>query len=174
VQEITACYRPKTPDIVATTGPEALAMLEQRAGGSLFTDMHAGRYERAELRRASRLRPLRFAQLGLYPRTQFRPAHTGYLFVAKPIGRRRREALEVLSGGLSASGLGQGRELDRVVLTGWRSASDMASTCHGANCVSFGKLQLDQLTLPDLSDPRETWRGIADRLPCGSTPGRPI
>ena len=94
--------------LVATTGPEALAMLERESSVDLlFTDMvMPADMSGTELaRRASRLRPgLKVLLSSGYTReeTQFRPAHTEFPFVAKPYRPTTlaKKLKEVLSGGV--------------------------------------------------------------------------
>lgn len=93
--------------LVATTGPEALAMLERESSVDLlFTDvvMPADMSGTELARRASRLRPgLRVLLSSGYTReeTQSRPAHTEFPFVAKPYRPTTlaKKLKEVLSGG---------------------------------------------------------------------------
>jgi PAS domain S-box-containing protein len=94
--------------MVATTGPEALAMLERESSVDLlFTDvvMPADMSGTELARRASRLRPgLRVLLSSGYTReeTQSRPAHSEFPFVAKPYRPTAlaKKLKEVLSGGL--------------------------------------------------------------------------
>jgi len=96
--------------LVATTGPEALALLERESSVDLlFTDMvmPAGMSGTELARRASRVRPgLRVLLSSGYTReeTQSRPAHTEFPFVAKPYRPTTlaKKLKEVLSAGFVA------------------------------------------------------------------------